>query len=141
MVMFGGWHTGLLFSGDTLDLAFRAFLAFCIVSSGAYFINDIIDAPKDKQHPIKKNRPIASGKLPMLTAKIISGILIGGSLLYSYFYVGTYFFFSLLLYIVLQLSYSLHFRNVIIMDSLFVATGFVIRVFAGGFASNTSVSS
>lgn len=119
----------------------RAFFAFCALSSGAYFLNDLIDAPKDRLHPVKKNRPIASGKLSKKVAMLVALLLIGGTFVYSYTCVGTYFFFSVLVYILMQLSYSLYFRNVIILDSLVVATGFVIRVFAGGFASNTSVSS
>ncbi|RJR26929.1 decaprenyl-phosphate phosphoribosyltransferase [candidate division WWE3 bacterium] len=118
-----------------------AFLAFCAISSGAYFINDIIDAPKDRQHPVKKNRPIASGKLPVWIAWVSAIVLIAWSLFFSANNIGSYFTFTLVVYIVMQLSYSLYFRNVIIMDSLVVASGFVIRVFAGGFASNTSISS
>ncbi|MBN1162867.1 decaprenyl-phosphate phosphoribosyltransferase [Patescibacteria group bacterium] len=133
--------SGLLFSGDTFTLSLKAFFAFCAVSSGSYFVNDIVDVPKDQLHPIKKNRPIASGKLSIKLAKTIAVLLLAGSLAYSYCCVGRYFFFALLSYLLMQLAYSYYFRNVIILDSLVVATGFVIRVFAGAFASNTSVSS
>jgi 4-hydroxybenzoate polyprenyltransferase len=104
-------------------------------------MNDLVDAPKDRMHPIKKNRPIASGKLPVSVAVLVTVVLMLSALSYAYFGVGTYFFFSLLVFLFLQFIYSFHFRNVIILDSLFVAAGFVVRVFAGGFASNTSVSS
>ncbi len=130
-----------IFEPITLDLTFKAFIAFCLLSSGSYFINDIIDAPKDKQHPIKKNRPIASGRLSANLALVVAFLLIGFSLILGFNFVGTYFGFSLLVYILLQATYSLYFRNVIILDSLVVATGFVLRVFAGGLASNTSISS
>jgi 4-hydroxybenzoate polyprenyltransferase len=133
--------SGLLFSGDTFSLALRAFFAFCFVSSGAYLINDIVDAPKDRMHPVKKNRPIASGKLSEKTATITAFVFIFGALLYSIFFIGTFFSIAIIVYILMQVAYSSYFRNVIILDSLVVATGFVIRVFAGGFASNTSVSS
>lgn len=132
---------GTLFKGDTLVLGIRAFLAFCALSSGTYFINDIVDASKDALHPIKKNRPIPSGKLSKKTALVVAVILILGSIVYSNIYVGTYFGFALIFYILMQLSYSFYFRNVIIMDSLIVGAGFVIRVFAGGLATNTSISS
>lgn len=132
---------GRLLDSDTFVLTSKAFLAFCLLSSGSYFINDIIDAKKDRLHPIKKNRPIASGRLSPLLASIFAGIFIIASLILGFNGVGTYFGLSLIVYIILQASYSLYFRNVIIMDSLVVATGFVLRVFAGGLASYTSISS
>jgi len=132
---------GTLFADHKFPLLIQAFFAFCLLSSGAYFLNDIIDAPKDKQHPVKKNRPIASGKLSLTLAWVMVFVLIPTSIIYSALFVGTYFTIALILYILVQLSYSLYFRNVIILDSLIVASGFVIRVFAGGFASNTSISS
>lgn len=133
--------SGMLFNADVFIPATYAFFAFCAVSSGAYFINDIIDAPKDRTHPIKKNRPIASGKLPESVAWLIAFILILSSLVFSFLYIGTYFTLAIAAYIVIQLLYSTYLRNVIILDSLTVATGFVIRVFAGGFAAYTSLSS
>ncbi|MFA6981532.1 MAG: decaprenyl-phosphate phosphoribosyltransferase [Patescibacteria group bacterium] len=132
---------GQILDKDILFPTALAFVAFCMVSSGAYFVNDIIDAPKDRTHPIKKNRPIASGKLSKKLAWVVALGLIIGSLILSFSTVGTFFGFAVVAYIVLQFSYSVHFRNIIILDSLFVASGFVLRVFAGGFASNTSLSS
>ncbi|MBF0253457.1 MAG: decaprenyl-phosphate phosphoribosyltransferase, partial [Candidatus Omnitrophica bacterium] len=130
-----------IFETTTFNLTFYAFIAFCLLSSGSYFLNDIIDAPKDRLHPIKKNRPIASGRLSPKLAAIVAFAMIIASVLIGFNMVGTYFGLSLFLYVVLQASYSLYFRNVIILDSLVVATGFVLRVFAGGLASNTSISS
>lgn len=132
---------GRLFIGDTLPLSIKAFLVFCVVSSGAYFLNDVVDAPKDRLHPIKKNRAVASGKLSATLATVIALVLIVGSIFYSFAHLDDYFALTIILYIVLQIAYSFYFRNVIILDSLIVASGFVIRVFAGGFASKTSVSS
>lgn len=133
---------GRIFYASTYTQSIEAFFAFCALSSGGYFLNDIIDAPKDREHPIKKNRPIASGKISEKTAWIIAFILILGSVFYSAVFIGTFFTLTLIVYIlVTQISYSFYFRNVIILDSLVVAAGFVLRVFAGGFASQTSVSS
>lgn len=133
--------TGLLFSGDVLANTLKGFIAFCIISSGVYFLNDVIDTKRDRKHPIKKNRPIASGKISMTTAKIVTLILLGFGLFYSLSYVGRFFSYTIITYIVSQIAYSLYFRNVIILDSLFVATGFILRVFAGGFAGESSISS
>jgi len=132
---------GTLLRQSTFELSLAAFVGYCLVSSGGYFLNDIIDAPKDRLHPIKKNRPIASGKLPLWLAWIITFTFIISSIVYSAVNVGRYFTFSILVYILIQITYSLYFRNVIILDSLVVASLFVLRVFAGGFASNTSISS
>lgn len=132
---------GNLSSPRVFLMTTKAFIAFSAISSAAYFLNDIIDAPKDRIHPIKKNRPIASGKLSPNTAWIITFTLIFGTILYSVFYIGTFFAFALIAYILIQILYSLHLKNIIIMDSLTIAFLFVIRVFSGGFASDTSVSS
>jgi 4-hydroxybenzoate polyprenyltransferase len=140
-VFAAAFFAGNILDSDILFPTTLAFMAFCMVSSGAYFINDIVDAPKDRTHPIKKNRPIASGKLSSRLAWLIALILVIGALIISFKYVGTFFGLAVVGYILLQISYSLHFRNIIIMDSLFVASGFVVRVFAGGFASSTSLSS
>jgi 4-hydroxybenzoate polyprenyltransferase len=135
------FFSGVLFTGDTFYLASLCFIAFCAISSGAYFINDIKDIEKDRQHPIKKNRPIASGKIPVWLGWILASFFILFALVFSHLFIGNFFTFSLFAYIILQLLYSGYFRNIIILDSLVVATGFVIRVFAGGLGTNTSLSS
>lgn len=126
---------------DVIRKAASGFIAFCFMSSAAYFINDIIDAPKDKEHPIKKNRPIPSGKLSIFTAWFIAISLIALSIIYSLEFNGNFFTIILIVYILIQFLYSLVFRNVIILDSLVVASGFVLRVIAGGIVTNISVSS
>ncbi len=135
------FFSGLLFSGDILEKSVVCFLVFCAVSSGAYFMNDIHDIEKDKLHPIKRNRPIASGKLPIDLAWAVGLGLYAFSVLVAYLFLNMYFTLAVLAYILMQFSYSLYFRNVIILDSLVVATGFVLRVFAGGLGTETSLSS
>ncbi|MBD3365924.1 decaprenyl-phosphate phosphoribosyltransferase [candidate division WWE3 bacterium] len=135
------FFSGALFSDENIWTATKCFIAFSAISSGAYFINDINDVEKDRKHPVKKNRPIASGKVGIKTAWVIAVGLILFALVFAYTAVGTFFTLSVIAYIVMQFLYSLYFRNVIILDSLVVATGFVIRVFAGGFGTNTSLSS
>ncbi len=132
---------GNLFKVSVITKTTLAFLAFSAISSAAYIINDIIDAPKDRLHPVKKNRPIASGKLSERSAWLIAFSLVFGSILFAVYFVGTFFAFSLIFYILIQIVYTLYLKNIIILDSLTIATLFVIRVFAGGFASDTSVSS
>jgi len=133
--------SGNLFEASVFIKTAQAFVAFSAMASAAYFINDIIDIPKDRLHPIKKNRPIASGKISNKLAWFVAFSLVFGSILYSMFFVGTFFTLSLIVYILLQFVYTLYLKNIIILDSLTIAFLFVIRVFAGGFASDTSVSS
>ncbi len=133
--------SGMLFQNDIFFTAIYCFIGFSAISSGAYFINDITDVEKDWKHPVKKNRPIASGKLSIRLAWFIAVGLVLFSLFFSYYLIGTFFTLTLIAYIIIQLLYSFYFRNVIILDSLVVATGFVLRVFAGGFGTNTSISS
>ena len=132
---------GALNSPETLSLSFRALFVFCLIASAGYFINDIVDAPKDRMHPVKKNRPVASGKLKMSTALFIVVLLIALGLFYSISYIGTYFTVVVLAYIVIQLVYSFYLRDVIILDAMVVASLFIVRVFAGGLATEVSVSS
>lgn len=132
---------GNLFQETVLIKSTLAFFAFSAISSAAYFINDIIDAPKDRLHPVKKYRPIASGKLSERAAWFIAFVLVFSAIMFAIRFVGTFFAFSLIFYILIQIVYTLYLKNIIIMDSLAIATLFVIRVFAGGFASDTSVSS
>jgi len=132
---------GYIFDTDILWLEIKAFIVFCMLSSAAYLINDIVDAPKDRLHPAKKNRPIASGKLPVKLAKILAATLYLSGLLYAYLCIGHFFTSAAVAFIVLQFAYSLHFRNVIILDALIVASAFILRVFAGAFAVQISISS
>lgn len=133
--------TGALFGQEAFSRGIKAFIVFCLISSETYIVNDIIDAPKDRLHPIKKNRPIASGKLSKEVAWLVAIVLLTSALFYSKIYMGTFFTLAVVAFVLLQLSYSLLLRNVIILDSLIVAAGFVIRVFAGGLATETSLSS
>jgi 4-hydroxybenzoate polyprenyltransferase len=124
-----------------LNRLLSGFFAFSLMSSGAYFINDIVDSPKDKLHPIKKNRPIPSGKIKVWVALIVALILISTSVVYSSKYNGTFFTSILIIYILIQFMYSFLLRNIIIIDSLTVASGFVLRVIAGGVLIESSISS
>lgn len=132
---------GALINPDTLALSFKALLVFCGVSSAGYFINDLVDAPKDRSHPVKKNRPIASGKLSTKQALGIIIILITSLLIYSLYFIGSYFTVVVISYIIIQIIYSFYLRDVIILDAMVVASLFILRVFAGGLAAEVSISS
>lgn len=133
--------TGVFFNPEILNVSVLAFIAFSLLASGTYIMNDLVDAPKDKQHPIKKNRPIASGALSKKVAVFVMLALFWGGLSFSFNKIGTYFGIIGVTYVLLQIAYSFYFRNIIILDALVVSTGFILRVFAGGVAVDISVSS
>ena len=131
---------GELFRPDGFLKTTKAALLFCSVSSAVYLINDIIDAPRDRQHPFKKNRPIAKGLLSVKNALFAAAALLTFGLVGA-FLLESYFFFPVLAYFLLQLCYSLWLRNVIILDALAIALGFILRVFAGAWVLPVPLSS
>jgi 4-hydroxybenzoate polyprenyltransferase len=130
---------GSLFMDETLFMALPVFFAFSWCASSAYILNDIKDYEKDRLHPDKKERPIASGRISMATASFLAIVMIVPSVILSYS-IGTIFFYFVLLYIIIQVAYSLYLKNSAITDIFCIASGFVIRVLAGGAAFNVEVS-
>lgn len=125
----------LIFSGTLLDptnqlTAFAAFLLFCVFSSATYLLNDVFDIERDKLHPFKKKRPIASGLIPIPLAVSLALILIVISLPLAY-KLSSAFFFVALAYLIMQLFYSAYLKRIILIDVLVIAAGFVLRVYAG----------
>ncbi len=134
----------LVFTGNLFDkLLFikvgEAFLVFCLATSATYIFNDIIDVKLDRLHPIKKNRPIASGKLKLPFAYFELFILIISSLHLSR-EINHLLFISISGYLFLQFFYSTILKNIPIIDILTIASGFIIRIYAGAFAINAHLS-
>ncbi len=106
------------------------FLLLCLLSGAVYLINDLADIEKDRQHPRKRNRPLASGRLSPRLAVAAAAVLVllglpAGFLLHPHFGV------ILLIYLLLQIAYSFYLKNLVIIDVLALASGFVLRVAAG----------
>ncbi|HLE49201.1 MAG TPA: UbiA prenyltransferase family protein [Patescibacteria group bacterium] len=116
-----------------------AFIAFNFATSATYIFNDIVDQKQDRLHPIKKNRPIASGKLPVNVAFIEA---VGLALLSVLFAtrLNHLFQISILTYLILQVLYSLVLKNQTTIDILVIAIGFVIRIYAGAFVIDAHLS-
>jgi len=134
----------IVFSGNLFDLRFRgvtllAFVSFCLVSSALYALNDVLDAKRDRQHPIKRERPVASGRMSPSTALGISAALViaGGALAFA---VGLPFAVTLGGYVALHLLYFFGLKNVSIVDMLVIAAGFVLRAVGGAVAISVPVS-
>lgn len=131
--------SGTLFVPFYLKESAFAFVAFCLASSSAYIFNDIIDRNKDKLHPFKKNRPIASGRLPIDIALSESLALASLAVVFS-FRLDDIFTLIIVFYLVLQVLYSLWLKNLAVIDILVIATGFILRVYGGAFAINAHLS-
>lgn len=106
------------------------FVVFCFISSAIYILNDIVDIEKDKVHPVKRFRPLASGELSISTAVVIFIILILLSILLLQF-TNNYFKIIVLSYFVLMLAYSFLLKNIVIADVITIAFGFLLRAIAG----------
>jgi decaprenyl-phosphate phosphoribosyltransferase len=139
-------YAALVFSGflffefpGYLFTVTKAFGLFCLLSSSVYILNDIIDLNQDRMHPFKKNRPIASGKLPVPTALFLS---IAGFVTVFYFSLTFSSFFLVLavMYAVLHILYSIKLKHIPILDVMAIAAGFVIRVYAGAVVVNLHMS-
>jgi 4-hydroxybenzoate polyprenyltransferase len=106
------------------------FVLFCLISSSVYIFNDLADVEADRQHPDKKNRPIAAGKLPLGVAWAAGIGLVIVSLSLA-FLLAPSFAAVLFVYFLLNLAYSKWLKHVPIIDVLVIAAGFVLRVHAG----------
>lgn len=105
-------------------------LLFCLLSSAVYFLNDIIDIESDRAHPQKRNRPIASGKLPIPVAVTVMVVLVLITIPVA-FYLSTGFGIISVVYFVLNIAYSIWLKHIPLIDVLVVASCYVIRVAAG----------
>jgi 4-hydroxybenzoate polyprenyltransferase len=114
-------------------------LAFCFLSSAVYIFNDIRDIEQDRKHPKKRERPIAGGALSVNRAAVIGAVLAGCSLLGA-FYIDIAAGIALVVYVIVNISYSLYLKNKPIFDVFCIAAGFILRVYAGSFASDSQVS-
>jgi 4-hydroxybenzoate polyprenyltransferase len=119
-----------LFMTEPFLRTVMGFSLFCLVSSAVYLFNDIADVEADRNHPEKKNRPIASGKLPVRVAWISALLLVLFAIPFGY-WLSPFFALILVAYLVINLLYSRWLKHVPILDVLIVSSGFVLRVAAG----------
>ncbi|MBI2421019.1 MAG: UbiA family prenyltransferase, partial [Candidatus Levybacteria bacterium] len=131
--------TGELFNIPLLSKVVLGFFVFCGLSSGSYIINDIFDVKNDRLHPFKRFRPIASGEIKPVFAGGVSIILITGALFLS-LYVTPTFFLVAIVYLLLQFFYSTLLKSITVIDILAIAAGYILRVYAGEFATGLHIS-
>lgn len=135
----------LLFAQKIFDVplflkTLGAFVIFCLLSGSLYLVNDVLDFDEDRVHPKKSKRPIASGRVRRPQAVAAAVVLAAASLACAYV-LNPRFFIAGAAYLVLQLAYSLKLKHVVILDVFLVASGFVIRVVAGGLVIDVPLSS
>jgi 4-hydroxybenzoate polyprenyltransferase len=134
----------LLFSGRFLEVepvvaACLGAMTFNLLSSSGYVLNDYLDREADAKHPKKRHRPIASGALPIPAAfALMAACLLGGVALG--WFVSPAFLLVALVYLATTLSYSFWFKHVVLLDVLFLSSGFVWRTVAGAVAIDVHVS-
>lgn len=119
--------------------AFFALVIFCLLSSAVYIFNDFIDREQDRQHPIKKDRPLASGKVSAPVALILMFIFAGIGLTASFMLNMTFFYFSAG-FVLFNLLYTVLLKNIVIVDVMSVSLSFVIRAYAGAAAISVPAS-
>ena len=158
----GAVFVGILFAQRLFDLSslrrtLLAFVIFCFVSSTIYLLNDLLDLEQDRQHPTKRYRPLASGKLPVSWAISAIGVLllICAGLITLLFHIplgvqhdiyaaygGANLLFTLTIvtYLVLMVLYSVRLKHVVLIDVFIIASGFVLRILAGALIIPVSIS-
>jgi 4-hydroxybenzoate polyprenyltransferase len=134
----------LIFSQSLLDWhrTRRALLAsavFCLVSSAVYVLNDMMDAPADRQHPLKKLRPIAAGRVSAESAAVV-GAALGVAGLLAAWKLDSGFLAIVAAYAALNVLYSTFLKRVFLLDVFIVAAGFLLRVIAGGLVIRVAIS-
>lgn len=140
LLVFAAW----IFVGQWFDLGLLAntalaFVAMCLGSSATYIANDIRDVEKDRLHPDKKNRPLASGQVSTRVAVLLSGVLavVGTGIAWAINPTSGQIF---LTYLALQVAYNVKFKSMPVLDVFCIATGFIIRAVLGAAAIQVSLS-
>jgi 4-hydroxybenzoate polyprenyltransferase len=116
-----------------------AFALFCLLSGGVYIMNDVLDRQQDRQHPFKRNRPIASGALASSTAAT-AGVVAIGVAIGAAFALGQAVAAVMAGYLLLNISYSRFLKHLVIIDVMTIASGFLLRVIVGALAIPVAIS-
>ncbi len=132
--------SGMFFSGDIAFHTLFGFLAFCLVSSAVYVINDVNDAKRDRLNPAKADRPIAAGAISSKNALVFATCLFIFGLFLNTFASDLTGILVLVIYMILNIAYSLGLKNIAILDVVILVSGYVIRIIYGSVISGVSIS-
>lgn len=141
LIFFPAFFAGHAFLSHNLYSVLYAFFCFCFAASAVYVFNDYIDIEKDRNHPEKCRRPLASGKISITMAWVLMMVLVVVSFLISFFAIGNVnIIYLILIYLLINFFYTLNLKNIAIVDIACIASGFLIRIFVGGEAAQVPVS-
>jgi 4-hydroxybenzoate polyprenyltransferase len=143
-VVFAYGEVGRVHPEDHSDVVhtFQAFFAFCLGASAIYLVNDVLDRESDRAHPTKRERPIARGDVTVPVALVTSAILVAGALFLGWLAGGESAKVAYVVagYIALNFAYSVKLKHLVLIDAFCIATGFLLRILAGGLAADAKVS-
>jgi 4-hydroxybenzoate polyprenyltransferase len=129
-----------IFVPSLLIRAASAFVIFCLMAGSVYALNDLGDVEADRHHPVKRYRPIASGRVPLgWVAPIVGGLVLGA--LAAAAFIDLRFMCVLVVYFAQNIAYTKKLKHVAYIDVGCISLGFVLRVLAGGFATGIAISS
>lgn len=140
MLFFPSFLSGSICDAEVAAKGLPAFVAFCLASSSGYILNDLVDLEHDRIHPQKKCRPLPAGILTVQAAVVFAVFLLCGAVSLAALLLPLRFILLLLLYLLVTAIYSLRVKDIPLLDIFCVATGFIVRLQAGGEAFAVSVS-
>ena len=134
------FFAGKIFDVELIKNAVIGFICFCLISSAVYVVNDIKDVEKDRKHPKKRTRPIASGRVSVKLGACCGIICVAASLVLSGFLLNKIGLMIILLYFCINVAYSFGLKNKPIVDIVILASGFVLRIIYGGIITDITIS-
>lgn len=141
LIVIPAFFGGVILQPDVMRSLFAGFLVFSFLSSAIYIFNDLCDIEKDRQHPVKCHRPLASGAVSKKESYVLLGILLLTALLLNLFLcwlnIGL---FVPVLYFILNVLYSTTLKNKPVIDLVILVSGFVLRMFYGSFITGVQIS-
>ncbi|WP_313581083.1 decaprenyl-phosphate phosphoribosyltransferase [Chishuiella sp.] len=134
------FFSGKLFEFNLLKQSFIGFLIFSFIASSIYIINDYVDIEKDKKHPEKRNRPLASGIIPKNNALILFTLLLIISIILCFFLATIKVGMLVAIYFFMNIAYSFKLKQIAILDVMIIAFGFLLRVLVGGYMTGIIIT-
>jgi 4-hydroxybenzoate polyprenyltransferase len=139
MLLFPPFLGGVIFRQGFTATVFLPLVSFCLASSATYIANDVADCKQDREHPLKKLRPLASGEVAVGNALILAGLLLIIAL-YLASLVSTNFLLLLIGYLAISTLYSFSLKSYPLIDIFCISSGFILRLLAGGEAFGVIIS-
>jgi decaprenyl-phosphate phosphoribosyltransferase len=133
------FFAGKLFDLNALSSIFSGFVAFSLVASAVYILNDYNDLEKDQAHPEKRNRPLASGLIGIPFAFTLMAIILSAGMVLAWV-IDPLFFATLAIYLTVNLAYSFGLKNIALLDLFIIALGFILRIIGGGLLAGVAVT-